>query len=62
MGGKRKKYETVPLSFTGHTNDMRTATLKITICRNATVSEALISPLNLPQNHECGCLIASPAH
>lgn len=30
------------LNFTGHTNDMRTAALKITVCQNATVSEALI--------------------
>lgn len=47
MRGTEK--ETVLLNFPGHANDMRAATLKITICPNVTVSEALIFPLNLPQ-------------
>lgn len=36
--------ETVLPNFPGHTNDMRATTLKITICPNVTVSEALIFP------------------
>lgn len=35
---------TAPLNFTAHSNDMRAAALKITICQNVTVSEALIFP------------------
>lgn len=41
--------ETVVLSFPGHSNDMRAATLKITIGPNVPVSGALIFPLNLPK-------------
>lgn len=36
------KRGTAAPNFTGHTNDMRSAALKITVCQNATVSEALI--------------------
>lgn len=47
MRGTEK--ETVLLNFPGQANDMRATTLKITICPNVTVSEALIFPFNLSQ-------------